>query len=82
MTNHMRHIGIFAPLEFPVRLIGAGGIGAMTAVMLAKMSDGDVRVYDDDTVDDVNIANEILAGPIKRERPWHGGPLADAPVVV
>lgn len=59
MTNHMRHIGLFAPLEFPVRLIGAGGIGAMTAVMLAKMSDGDVRVYDDDSVDDVNIATQF-----------------------
>lgn len=59
MTNHMRHIGLFAPCELPIRLIGVGGIGSMTAVMLAKMSDGDIVVYDDDVVDEVNIATQF-----------------------
>ena len=59
MTDHLRHSGIFPPLELPVRLIGAGGIGAMTAMMLAKMSDGVVYVYDDDRVDEVNIATQF-----------------------
>jgi hypothetical protein len=59
MTNHIRHSGLFAPLELPVRLIGTGGIGSLTAVMLAKMSDGDVMVYDDDTVDEINIATQF-----------------------
>jgi molybdopterin/thiamine biosynthesis adenylyltransferase len=59
MKNHIQHSGLFAPLELPLRLIGAGGIGSLTAVMLAKMSDGDVMVYDDDTVDEINIATQF-----------------------
>ncbi|MBI4581760.1 MAG: DoxX family membrane protein [Planctomycetes bacterium] len=34
-----------------------------------------VGMYDFQMVADVNTANEILAGPIARERPWRGGPL-------
>lgn len=59
MTNHIQHSGLFAPLEHPVRLIGTGGIGSLTAVMLAKMSDGDVMIFDDDTVDEINIATQF-----------------------
>lgn len=34
-----------------------------------------VGVYDFQMVNDINTANEILAGPLVRERPWRGGPL-------
>jgi uncharacterized membrane protein YphA (DoxX/SURF4 family) len=34
-----------------------------------------VGMYDFQMVADINTANEILAGPIARERPWRGGPL-------
>jgi hypothetical protein len=59
MTNHMRHSGLFSACEFPVRLIGCGGIGSMTAILLSKMSDGEVTVYDHDHVDEVNIATQF-----------------------
>lgn len=59
MTNHLRHSGLFAPCEFPIVLIGAGGIGSSTAIMLSKMSDGDIQVYDDDNVEGINIATQF-----------------------
>ena len=58
MTDHTRHSGIFAPLEGRITLIGAGGIGALTAVVLAKMSDGELEIWDADTVDPINIATQ------------------------
>jgi molybdopterin/thiamine biosynthesis adenylyltransferase len=53
--DHTRHIGIFNAANWSVTLIGAGGIGAMTAVALAKMGIGDLVVYDGDIVEPVNI---------------------------
>ncbi len=59
MIDHLLHLGLFAPCELPVRLIGVGGVGAITALMLAKMSDGEIFVYDDDLVDEVNLATQF-----------------------
>ena len=59
MVNHMRHSGLFASCKFPIVLIGAGGIGSSTAIMLSKMSDGDIQVYDDDNVEGINIATQF-----------------------
>jgi molybdopterin/thiamine biosynthesis adenylyltransferase len=59
MVNHMRHSGLFAPCEYPIVLIGAGGIGSSTAIMLSKMSDGEIQVYDDDNVEGINIATQF-----------------------
>lgn len=59
MTNHLRHSGIFAPCQLPIRLIGAGGIGSLAAVMVSKMSDGEIQVYDGDQVEQVNIATQF-----------------------
>jgi hypothetical protein len=46
-------------LQFPITLIGAGGINSPTALALAKMGCDDITVYDFDAVDDVNIANQF-----------------------
>lgn len=57
--DHTRHIGIFSASMWSASLIGAGGIGAMTAIALAKMGLGEIAIYDGDTVDDVNIATQF-----------------------
>jgi tRNA A37 threonylcarbamoyladenosine dehydratase len=53
--DHTRHIGIFNASQYSVTLIGAGGIGAMSALALAKMGVGRLVIYDEDVVDQVNI---------------------------
>jgi molybdopterin/thiamine biosynthesis adenylyltransferase len=58
--DHTRHMGIFTiPQTFSVSLIGAGGIGALAAVILGKMGVRYLDVYDADRVDDVNIATQF-----------------------
>ena len=56
--NHLRHIGIFSAEGWQATIIGAGGIGAVTALVLAKMG-LDLTIVDDDTVDDVNLATQF-----------------------
>lgn len=57
--NHLRHSGIFNASDTNVTLIGAGGIGAITALTLAKMGVGFLAVYDDDTVSEENLATQL-----------------------
>ena len=57
--DHLRHSGIFNASRFPITLIGAGGIGAITGIVLAKMGVPVLNVYDGDTVDPVNIATQF-----------------------
>ena len=58
--NHTRHMGIFqVPSTFSVTLIGAGGIGATTALTLAKMGVRILQIFDDDTVSEREHSNAI-----------------------
>ena len=58
--NHTRHMGIFQiPSTFSVTLIGAGGIGATTALTLAKMGVRILQIFDDDTVSEENIPTQL-----------------------
>jgi hypothetical protein len=58
--DHTRHSGIFnVPTYFNVGLVGAGGIGAMTALVLAKMGVRQLTVWDDDTVSEENIPTQL-----------------------
>ena len=57
--DHTRHIGIFDASQKTVTLIGAGGIGAITAVVLAKMGVSELIIYDDDMVEDVNLPTQF-----------------------
>lgn len=59
MLDHTRHLGIFNVSHLEVCLIGAGGIGALTAITLGKMGVEDIWVVDDDWVDDINIATQF-----------------------
>ena len=56
--DHTRHSGIFNAKDTSVVLIGAGGIGAITAITLAKMGVGWLEVWDADNIDGVNIATQ------------------------
>ena len=58
--DHTRHMNIFQiPEDFSVTLIGAGGIGATTALALAKMGVRTMVVYDNDTVGHENIPTQL-----------------------
>ena len=46
-------------LNFPIHIIGAGGIGSWTALLLAKMGCPDISIYDDDHVKEHNIASQF-----------------------
>ena len=58
--DHVRHMGLFnVPSYFTVGLVGAGGIGALTALNLAKMGVRQLTVWDADTVSPENIATQL-----------------------
>ena len=57
--DHTRHSGIFDASEIKTALIGGGGIGAITAITLAKMGVKAQMIFDDDTVDEVNLATQF-----------------------
>lgn len=52
---------LFNASQFDVTMIGAGGIGALTAITLGKMGFGAIFVFDDDIVDDVNVATQFYS---------------------
>jgi len=56
-----RQLDIVPPekLSFPVTVIGAGAIGSATVVTLAKMGCSDITVWDGDTLEEVNIPNQL-----------------------
>lgn len=47
-------------LTFPIHVLGAGGIGSWTTLLLAKMGCSNIIVYDDDTVEDHNVASQFF----------------------
>jgi molybdopterin/thiamine biosynthesis adenylyltransferase len=57
--NHVRHSGIYDASLLSVTLIGAGGIGATTALTLAKMGVRQFEIWDGDTVSEENIATQL-----------------------
>jgi hypothetical protein len=67
--DHTRHSAIYNCRETPITLIGAGGIGALTAITLAKMGVPAIMLFDDDTVDAINIATQFHR-PLDVERAY------------
>lgn len=59
--DHTRHIGIFNAAHLSITIIGAGGIGAITAHALAKMGVGFMTLIDSDTVSEVNLPTQFHA---------------------
>jgi hypothetical protein len=60
-NRFLRQIEIVSPekLAFPITVIGAGAIGSAAVLTLAKMGCSDITVWDADTLEDVNIPNQL-----------------------
>lgn len=60
-NRFLRQLDIVPPekLAFPITVIGAGAIGAAAVLTLAKMGCSDITVWDADTLEDVNIPNQL-----------------------
>jgi len=58
-VDHTRHIDIYDVSNEVVTLIGAGGIGATTAIALAKMGISGLVIYDMDSVGTENLATQL-----------------------
>lgn len=48
-------------LDIPIHVVGVGGIGSWTTLLLAKMGCPDIHVYDMDEVEDHNVASQFYA---------------------
>jgi len=46
-------------LDFPITLIGCGGIGSPVAMALVKMGCGQISLYDPDCVEAHNLPNQM-----------------------
>jgi len=63
MSTLLRQLAFLAPEDWEnrrVHIIGCGGLGSTAAIILAKMGCPEMHLYDMDTVDDVNIANQFF----------------------
>jgi molybdopterin/thiamine biosynthesis adenylyltransferase len=58
-VNHVRHCGIYDASQLEVTLIGAGGIGALAGITLAKMGIPYMKVWDDDIVSPENLPTQF-----------------------
>lgn len=56
-----RQLDIIDParLTFPITVIGAGAIGSAVVVTLAKMGCSNITVWDSDTLEEVNLPNQL-----------------------
>jgi len=60
---YARQFDIVRPseLNFPILIVGAGGIGSWVTLTLAKMGCGDITVIDFDTVEEYNIPSQFYS---------------------
>jgi molybdopterin-synthase adenylyltransferase len=59
--NNIRHMDLFDFSNLSVTIVGAGGLGAVTALGLAKDGVSYMTVIDDDVVSDENLATQLHA---------------------
>ena len=59
--NFLRQLDILNPdmIVYPITIIGVGGIGSLTAWILAKMGCGEITLYDPDVVEEHNLPNQF-----------------------
>jgi hypothetical protein len=59
--NFWRQKGILPPenLNFPVVIVGVGGIGSPTALCLSKMGVSNLTIYDHDSVEEHNVPTQL-----------------------
>lgn len=60
MINTIRHQSIIAPYEhkMPIHIIGCGATGSWVNTILTRMGFNNIIIYDFDTVEEHNIANQ------------------------
>ena len=60
-NRFLRQLDILPPekLAFPITVIGAGAIGSAAVITLAKMGCSEITVWDDDTLEEHNISNQM-----------------------
>ncbi|MFQ5882249.1 MAG: ThiF family adenylyltransferase [Candidatus Methylomirabilales bacterium] len=58
----LRQLDLVSPetLDLPVHLIGCGGIGSFTALLLSKMGCRHLRLYDPDGIEEHNLPNQLF----------------------
>lgn len=61
MSKYARQIDIIdtEKLSFPIHIIGVGGIGSWTALLIAKMGCSNITIYDFDVVEEHNCASQF-----------------------
>jgi len=60
MVDHVRHSGIYNIDPYDVvTVIGCGGIGAITAITLAKMGFMNLRLFDAESIEEENVATQF-----------------------
>jgi len=59
MVDHIRHSGIFQIKDQDISVVGCGGIGAITAITLAKMGFDNIQLFDAENVEEENIATQF-----------------------
>lgn len=57
--DHLRHSDLFDVSDLSISLVGCGGIGAASALVLSKMGVDGLVLYDGDTVDEVNLPTQF-----------------------
>lgn len=60
--NRQLDIVDVAKLSLPIHVIGAGGIGSWTTMLLGKMGCSNITVYDFDDVEEHNVASQFFSG--------------------
>lgn len=63
LERYKRQIDIvnYEELSIPIHLIGCGGIGSWTALTLAKMGCSNIHIYDNDEVEEHNVASQFFS---------------------
>lgn len=62
MIEPLRHLSVFSPQAFGDRrvdVIGAGATGSRIALSLAKLGVKNIHAWDDDRIEEHNIANQV-----------------------
>lgn len=63
MVNSLRHESVFSPSDFGNRrvdIIGVGATGSRIAFDLSKLGITNIHLWDDDVVEEHNVANQIF----------------------
>ena len=58
-SRHSDMIDVERLKTLPIRIIGAGSVGSFTCLALSKMGAQNIKAWDDDMIDEVNIGNQF-----------------------